>query len=125
MERGKRDARFGRERRDARFGGERRDTRFGDSEWLEDSGVQGACPFSHHRLYAHMYKCAPGGSGAVGPQSPVKRAGQQLRARAAASLKTPYGAARACSLFFHLTLRHKSTVIHAFMGHNFQTRCHM
>jgi len=54
MERGKRDARFGRERRDARFGGERRDARFGDSEWLEDSGVQGACPFSHHRIYTHI-----------------------------------------------------------------------
>ncbi len=54
MERKKRDARFGRERRDARFGGERRDARFGDSEWLEDSGVQGACPFSHHRICTHI-----------------------------------------------------------------------
>jgi hypothetical protein len=54
MERGKRDARFGRERRDARFGGERRDARFGDSEWLEDSVVQGACPFSHHRIYTRI-----------------------------------------------------------------------
>ncbi len=71
MERGKRDARFGRERRDARFGGERRDARFGgerrdarfgDSEWLEDSGVQGACPFSHHRIYTHIYQGEPGGS---------------------------------------------------------------
>jgi hypothetical protein len=66
----------------------------GGSEWLEDSGVQGACPFSHHRIYAHMYKGAPGGSGAVGPQSPAKRARQQLGASAAAALKTPYGAAR-------------------------------
>jgi hypothetical protein len=61
MERGKRDARFGRERHDARFGGERRDARFGDSEWLEESGVQGACPLSHHRIYTHIYQVAPGG----------------------------------------------------------------
>jgi hypothetical protein len=61
MERGKRDARSGRERHDARFGGERRDARFGDSEWLEDSGVQGGCPFIHHRVYTHIYQDAPGG----------------------------------------------------------------
>ena len=61
MERGKRDARFGRERRDARFGGEGRDARFGDSERLEDSDVQGGCPFNHHRIYTHMYQGAPGG----------------------------------------------------------------
>ena len=36
----------------------------GGSEWLEDSGC--ACPFSHHRIYAHMYKGAPGGSGGSG-----------------------------------------------------------
>jgi len=58
MERKKRDVRFGRERRDTRFGGERlqrRDAWFGDSEWLEDSGVQGAFPFSHHRICTHIY----------------------------------------------------------------------
>jgi hypothetical protein len=67
MEREKRDARFGRESRDARFGRERRDAWFGDSEWLEDSAVQGTCPFSHHRIYTHIYKGAPGGSGGSGP----------------------------------------------------------
>ncbi len=67
IERKNRDARFGRERRDARFGGERRDARFGDSDWLEDSGVQGACPFSHHRICTHIYKGTPAGSGGSGP----------------------------------------------------------
>ena len=57
MERKKRDERFGRERRDAWFGGERRDARFGDSEWLEDSDVQGDCPFNHHRIYTHISGC--------------------------------------------------------------------
>jgi hypothetical protein len=78
----------------------------GVSEWLEDSGVQGACPFSHHRIYAHMYKGAPGGSGAADPQSPAKRARPQLGANAAAALKTPYDAARGLRSLFHLTLRH-------------------
>ena len=37
------------------------------SDWLEDTGVQGACPFSHHRICTHIYKDAPGGSGGSGP----------------------------------------------------------
>ncbi len=65
----------------------------GGSEWLEDSGVQGSCPFIHHRIYVHMYKDTPGGSGAVDPESPTKSVRQKLGASAAAALKAPYDAA--------------------------------
>jgi hypothetical protein len=83
----------------------------GGSEWLEDSGVQGASPFRHHRIYPHIYKGAPGGIGAADPQSPAKCARQQMGASASAALKTPYDAARGLRSLFHLTLHHIVAVV--------------
>ena len=59
----------------------------GDSEWLEDSGVQGGCPFSHHRICTHICRVHLEGGGAVGPHARGKCARQQLRVSAEAALK--------------------------------------
>ena len=39
----------------------------GDSEWLEDSGVQGTCPFSHHRICTHICREHLEGAGGADP----------------------------------------------------------